>query len=338
MKRKQKKAVSDLSSVENERRSPCLPPEILKVIFEDFLIYPDFLIDMHHAAWRPPSHRENAKMKTSIIAVCRDWYHAGIHLLYKEASLWHLAELGMLTRTLRESPRPLRRIVTGLYIACVVPCVDELDMMLFHTLYSIIRLCPNLRRLSFVPNPDQEEVVKLPALVDILTQPGQMDQKISTSLTDLRLGGHCFQEWGFEPFIPLLSPTVETLTLNNVGMDVHTPPAPPLTWPKLEWLRCFTNDFREGISPVQCSMVWAMPSLKRLSHISPIPVTPSPLLDKCGAGLEYLNIYSDAHSLQAYLDKTPKLKHLVLQRHYEGFQGFISHPTLQSLMFGRSNR
>ncbi|ESK86455.1 hypothetical protein Moror_4928 [Moniliophthora roreri MCA 2997] len=328
--------VSKGVQIEDQRSSIFLPQEILQKIFEEHLIFPPTLIDMHSQTWRHPAYRQNMKTKTSLIFVCRDWYNAAIHLLYRDVSIWHLVELDMFIHTLQSSPRSLGTLVKEISLAFLIPSSKDpgaARRILINVLQSVTNHCPNLSKLALVPLPDIDGIAGLAGSFEV-TGSEQGDLDFCSRITDLRLGGYSIPALGFEPFIPLTH-TVETLTLNlECPDDRVTLPIPAIEWKSLRWFRYWCPSARI-IDLDNLSQSWNMPRLERFSVLSTHTTLQAiyRFVSRHGQNLDYMNIHWDVQRLQVLLDRTPKLRHLVLTtpRSSTEITNTIVHATLQWL-------
>ncbi|KAJ3966082.1 hypothetical protein EV361DRAFT_936741, partial [Lentinula raphanica] len=122
---------------------PHLPLEILRLIFlrtvaPGWLMLPD---RRYLSSWNV-----NTRTKLHLINVCRDWYKAGIKLLYEEIVIDSIGQFCALVSTLRVDCS-LAAKVNALHLS--FPSPGE-DFIVFLRIYdSLPDLCPNLSKLVF---------------------------------------------------------------------------------------------------------------------------------------------------------------------------------------------
>ncbi|KAJ3771745.1 hypothetical protein FB446DRAFT_87136 [Lentinula raphanica] len=122
---------------------PHLPLEILRLIFlrtvaPGWLMLPD---RRYLSSWNV-----NTRTKLHLINVCRDWYKAGIKLLYEEIVIDSIGQFCALVSTLRVDSS-LAAKVNALHLS--FPSPGE-DFIVFLRIYdSLPDLCPNLSKLVF---------------------------------------------------------------------------------------------------------------------------------------------------------------------------------------------
>ncbi|KAF9064730.1 hypothetical protein BDP27DRAFT_1333029 [Rhodocollybia butyracea] len=122
---------------------PHLPWETLHLIFlratvPGTLIVPD---SRPHCAWNL-----NTKTKLRLISVCKDWYEAGISLLYGDVVIYSIVQFGALVSTLYKNPLLASQVIS-LRLSTYIP---ETALPLFeHLVETSNNVCLNLRCFSF---------------------------------------------------------------------------------------------------------------------------------------------------------------------------------------------
>ncbi|KAJ3771746.1 hypothetical protein FB446DRAFT_739224 [Lentinula raphanica] len=128
-------------TIQRTMHLPHLPWEILHLIFlrtvaPGWLIMPD---RRYLSAWNV-----NTRAKLHLINVCRDWYEAGIELLYEEIAINSIGQLCALASTLR-THSSLADKVASLHLSFYIH-----DTTVYRRIYdSLPSLCPNLVKLGF---------------------------------------------------------------------------------------------------------------------------------------------------------------------------------------------
>ncbi|KAF9064732.1 hypothetical protein BDP27DRAFT_125303 [Rhodocollybia butyracea] len=143
---------------------PHFPWEILHLIFLRATVPGTFVVPEYRprSAWNL-----NTKTKLQLVSVCRDWYEAGISLLYNDIAIYSMLQLSALVLTLSENPS-LAAHVVSLRLATYIPTIH---MFLFERLVETSsNVCSNLRRFSFEESflvMDEDKPLIRPAKIEV---------------------------------------------------------------------------------------------------------------------------------------------------------------------------
>ncbi|KAG6855708.1 hypothetical protein H0H87_011833 [Tephrocybe sp. NHM501043] len=311
-----------------------LPPEILDMIFQR-AVAPSFLLDSSLIAGPSSPWCKARDMKLSLVLVSRDWYAAGIALLYKDVVFRRLNQIPALLETLEASPSRFGPLIKRISLDMFVSL--DYGVSFSRHIQRIVDLCPNLEGITLsspFPLPPNATLPELnPTLKHLkagsAVSPTELFCLLQTtrkSLISLSIHVHASVE-ELKSSRTYKLPKLESLT-------IQIPPCGVDSWIDLEW-------------------ILVMPKLQRLTiELLPTPDTaPSPLKWDYVAGhiitfcrqypdLKFLDINPGFRrkpgDMRRILAACPKLEHVVV---YNGSQ-LDPHPTIRwvdvctSKMFG----
>ncbi|KIK69158.1 hypothetical protein GYMLUDRAFT_53634 [Collybiopsis luxurians FD-317 M1] len=234
------------------RRVQRLPLELLNLIFLSatppaFLMIPD---DRRpHSAWNL-----STRTKMQLIKVCRDWYDAGINLLYEDLVVFSIGSLSALMSTLRDKSYLAER-VRSVRFSCVVP--EPYVTMFERIIISLPTLCPNLAGISI-----QQSFALEGSIVKVFPHLGAL------SLT-------CLEVSDSVPFdvvrdnMHLFAPRLVSLSMRSQTSEYSAPPSQDcpvhLQFPSLKAFHC-----QLGASAVKfVCRHWTFPVLETLACAPP---------------------------------------------------------------------
>ncbi|ESK83574.1 hypothetical protein Moror_12079 [Moniliophthora roreri MCA 2997] len=285
----------------------------------------------------------NQRTGASIVAVCRDWYHAGIHMLYEEVYIWELISVSSFLRTIETSPLHLGFSVRELNISCLISLASEESTgsisghygMLVNALHNIIDLCLNLETLTFAPVEDVDNNSSLVSFRFDASSGSAASFSLNCThiahIHELRLGGCMFLTLDISSFAVF----AQTLTVLSLDLS-HLRPGDTAAlydvsfgtteWPSLKWLRFRTGD-AEVRSLMYTVSIWDIPLLENFTFIfSPRNDCLSWFIEGyLGSRLRYLSLGSERAAIHTWtrysdyqrqlfrsIECCPQLEHLVL--------------------------
>ncbi|KAJ4483864.1 hypothetical protein J3R30DRAFT_1843487 [Lentinula aciculospora] len=205
----------------------------------------------------------NIKAKLHLINVCRNWYQAGVSILYADIAVYSIIQLCALVSTLRASSS-LAGKVSCIQLCCLVP--KPYTRIFENIMHSLPSLCPHLTRVSIQESFVPDVGVTRASVERILSS-----LFCSTSLTHLEV--HDSIPFGLVANnIHPVAPTLLSLNLlSSNRMDQNLYPQPldvqaivpnsPLQFPRLRAFQCHLDS--DGMTFV--TRYWKYPALDTLA-------------------------------------------------------------------------
>ncbi|KAF9075090.1 hypothetical protein BDP27DRAFT_1315489 [Rhodocollybia butyracea] len=231
---------------------PHLPWEILHSIFlratvPETLLVPDC---RSHSAWNL-----NTKTKLQLISVCKDWYEAGISLLYRDIAIYSVGQFCALISMLRRNPS-LAEHVYSLRFSCYILSTHA---SLFERLIeSLGDLCSKIKRFSF-----EESFLYIDTMFSACVMPSLAHGH--SMLTQLELNvNHYIPLTEVLNNMYLFSERLESLIIRSDDATEHSE---HLLFPLLQVFQFQLDSFAIAFI-TQC---WEFPGLKTLACLRPRP-------------------------------------------------------------------
>ncbi|KAL0069179.1 hypothetical protein AAF712_003867 [Marasmius tenuissimus] len=230
-------------------------------------------------------------MSTALVLVCKQWYHTGIALLYREIILWDqksaFALLSTITATKTTTSEHLGNFVKKVTLTGIAFGAEEERSEGYIVVYDrpspenleacrkIVELCPNLVSLSismgqrFYPIPLEDFLM--------LLSPGVCSRVMELEVGDCHV-------WSLDDLHPFAE-TLETISLHLKEGPVGLKLSSSLHTPRLRTLHCLGA--AGGFTP---RGQWKMPRLERLTLSFHRRATEgwTDVIQQHGAGLRYL--------------------------------------------------
>jgi hypothetical protein len=240
-------------------------------------------------------------MKMGLVAVCKQWSHVAMPILYEEVVIRRMNQLSALLCTVELPDVDLGHLIKRVDVKCYVP-PDKLPL-LDSQLQRLFDKCPNVAWVGYntVTSPEPLEwtctFLHQTALSNLFPR-----------LTRLECGENV-------NFVNLVGALQKCSSLESLTCHLRGPSGDPVFYdlpkvdlPNLKALSCY-GIWGEYLASIASQ--WSMPNLEQLSSAEKITID---LLQAHGLRLKFLHLPKLEHKMktQDCLELCPSLQHLVL--------------------------
>ncbi|GLB45066.1 hypothetical protein LshimejAT787_1901440 [Lyophyllum shimeji] len=198
-----------------------LPLEILQQIFLR-AIPPDFLLDSSLSAGPDSPWCRAIASKKSVILVCKEWYNAGIWLLYEHIVFRRVDQIPALLRTLETSAENFSEFINAVTLHAYIP-EPYADSFVTY-MERLIDLCPHLSRFNFTCRCALPFTARFPVLSRSITHlqvdarvlsPAELFSILDNVCNNLSWLSMCIPETSASQYLPEQChlPNLETLLI-----------------------------------------------------------------------------------------------------------------------------